>query len=339
MLVPHHRRTCCDGPSTAGVRGRGGRAGRSARRRRARRGRRRRGRRRSMAALDAAIRDSSGAFVIDLCDVEFLDSSGLSVLMRARALLGREERALAVVCPPGSRATPVRGRRRRRPALPLRVARGGGRGARARRMMRADGSAALRRPGSLLRRDTEAQQSTAEGDGADREPRRAERQTGDHVAQPVHAEQHSASGHHHGEPGRDPDDHRSRAPTAATAEEKRRRREERGRPGRVAARERGPERLGDGVELRPHAIGEVLDRRREDAVPGDDYEQERGDPLAPGSHRLDEREEGGEEATTMGSPRCVMAFSPSVENADACRSPQLATLLSSRTRSLSPRTR
>jgi anti-sigma B factor antagonist len=52
-------------------------------------------------ALDAAIRDSSGAFVIDLCDLEFLDSSGLSVLMRARALLGREERALAVVCPPG----------------------------------------------------------------------------------------------------------------------------------------------------------------------------------------------------------------------------------------------
>jgi len=54
-----------------------------------------------VAALDAAIRDSAGAFVIDLCDVEFLDSSGLSALMRARALLGREERALAVVCPPG----------------------------------------------------------------------------------------------------------------------------------------------------------------------------------------------------------------------------------------------
>jgi anti-sigma B factor antagonist len=52
-------------------------------------------------ALDAAIRDSSGAFVIDVCDVEFLDSSGLGALMRARALLGREERALALVCPPG----------------------------------------------------------------------------------------------------------------------------------------------------------------------------------------------------------------------------------------------
>ena len=52
-------------------------------------------------ALDDAIRDSVGAFVIDLCEVEFLDSSGLSVLLRARALLGQDERALAVVCPPG----------------------------------------------------------------------------------------------------------------------------------------------------------------------------------------------------------------------------------------------
>jgi anti-anti-sigma factor len=52
-------------------------------------------------ALEAAIRDSVGAFVIDLCELEFLDSSGLSVLLRARARLGQEERALAVVCPPG----------------------------------------------------------------------------------------------------------------------------------------------------------------------------------------------------------------------------------------------
>ena len=52
-------------------------------------------------ALDAAIRESVGAFVIDLSDVDFLDSSGLSGLMRARALLGREERALVLVCPPG----------------------------------------------------------------------------------------------------------------------------------------------------------------------------------------------------------------------------------------------
>ena len=53
------------------------------------------------ATLDAAIRESRGAFVIDLCDVTFLDSSGVSVLVRARAMLGREERALLIVCPPG----------------------------------------------------------------------------------------------------------------------------------------------------------------------------------------------------------------------------------------------
>ena len=53
------------------------------------------------AAVDAAIRDSAGAFVIDLADVTFIDSSGLHVLLRARSLLGREDRALAVVCPFG----------------------------------------------------------------------------------------------------------------------------------------------------------------------------------------------------------------------------------------------
>jgi anti-sigma B factor antagonist len=53
------------------------------------------------AAIDAAVRDSVGAFVIDLSGVQFIDSSGLHVLMRARDKLGREDRALAVVCPFG----------------------------------------------------------------------------------------------------------------------------------------------------------------------------------------------------------------------------------------------
>ena len=53
------------------------------------------------AALDDGIRESAGAFVVDLCDVDFLDSTGVSLLMRARALLGREERVLVVICPPG----------------------------------------------------------------------------------------------------------------------------------------------------------------------------------------------------------------------------------------------
>jgi anti-sigma B factor antagonist len=52
-------------------------------------------------ALEAAIRESVGAFIIDLTDLDFIDSSGLQVLLRARGLLGREDRALAVVCPHG----------------------------------------------------------------------------------------------------------------------------------------------------------------------------------------------------------------------------------------------
>jgi anti-sigma B factor antagonist len=52
-------------------------------------------------AIDAAIRDSEGAFIIDLSGVEFLETTGLHVLLRARGLLGREDRALAVVCPFG----------------------------------------------------------------------------------------------------------------------------------------------------------------------------------------------------------------------------------------------
>ena len=53
------------------------------------------------SALDAAIRSTAGAFVLDLCDLDFLDSSGLRLILRARALLAREDRALAIVCPPG----------------------------------------------------------------------------------------------------------------------------------------------------------------------------------------------------------------------------------------------
>jgi anti-anti-sigma factor len=38
---------------------------------------------------------------VDLTDVRFIDSTGLQVLLRARALLGREDRALVLVCPHG----------------------------------------------------------------------------------------------------------------------------------------------------------------------------------------------------------------------------------------------
>jgi anti-sigma B factor antagonist len=54
------------------------------------------------AALEEGIRRSSGPFVVDLVAVDFLDSSGIHCLVRARALLGRHERALALICPPGN---------------------------------------------------------------------------------------------------------------------------------------------------------------------------------------------------------------------------------------------
>jgi anti-anti-sigma factor len=52
-------------------------------------------------ALEQGIRESVGAFIVDLCGVEFIDSTGIHVLLRARDLLGREDRALVVVCPFG----------------------------------------------------------------------------------------------------------------------------------------------------------------------------------------------------------------------------------------------
>jgi anti-anti-sigma factor len=53
------------------------------------------------ATLQEAIVESSGDFVLDLRDLEFMDSGGVKALVRIRALLGREERSLAVICPPG----------------------------------------------------------------------------------------------------------------------------------------------------------------------------------------------------------------------------------------------
>jgi len=52
-------------------------------------------------ALEAAITTTSGALVIDLSDVSFLDSSGLLALLHGRGLLAREDRALVIVCPAG----------------------------------------------------------------------------------------------------------------------------------------------------------------------------------------------------------------------------------------------
>ena len=52
--------------------------------------------------VEMAVWGTQGAFVIDLTDVDFLDSSGLHALLRARAVLARENRSLALLCPPGT---------------------------------------------------------------------------------------------------------------------------------------------------------------------------------------------------------------------------------------------
>jgi anti-anti-sigma factor len=53
-------------------------------------------------AVELAIWGTRGAFVLDLTDVDLLDSTGLHALLRARALLAREDRPLALLCPPGA---------------------------------------------------------------------------------------------------------------------------------------------------------------------------------------------------------------------------------------------
>jgi anti-sigma B factor antagonist len=53
-------------------------------------------------AVEFAVWGTRGAFVLDLTDVDFLDSTGLHALLRARALLAREDRPLALLCPPGT---------------------------------------------------------------------------------------------------------------------------------------------------------------------------------------------------------------------------------------------
>ena len=53
------------------------------------------------AALDRAVVGGAGVFVVDLSEVSFLDSSGINVLLRTRALLGRADRELVLICPPG----------------------------------------------------------------------------------------------------------------------------------------------------------------------------------------------------------------------------------------------
>ena len=57
---------------------------------------------RFVEAVEFLVWGTSGAFVLDLSEIEFIDSTGLHALLRARALLAREDRPLALLCPPGT---------------------------------------------------------------------------------------------------------------------------------------------------------------------------------------------------------------------------------------------
>jgi anti-sigma B factor antagonist len=55
-------------------------------------------------ALRDAVRDGAGPVVVDLSEVDFVDSSGLGAIMEMYERFRHGERDLAIVVPPGSAA-------------------------------------------------------------------------------------------------------------------------------------------------------------------------------------------------------------------------------------------
>ena len=62
----------------------------------------------------------------------------------------------------------------------------------------------IRDAGNSLRAHTKAENAAAEGDPADREPGPTQRQTGDHVREPMNVEQYAAGGNSDAEAGSQP---------------------------------------------------------------------------------------------------------------------------------------
>jgi anti-sigma B factor antagonist len=56
------------------------------------------------AALQDAAREADDGLIVDLSDVAFIDSSGLSVILEVDEQLHRQRRSLAVVAPRGTAA-------------------------------------------------------------------------------------------------------------------------------------------------------------------------------------------------------------------------------------------
>lgn len=52
-------------------------------------------------ALRRATLDGEGRVVLDLCEISFIDSAGISTLLNGLRRLTRQRRKMIVVCPPG----------------------------------------------------------------------------------------------------------------------------------------------------------------------------------------------------------------------------------------------
>jgi anti-sigma B factor antagonist len=56
---------------------------------------------RLIGILNSAVQDALRSLVVDLSDVDFMDSTGLALLINAHRRLTRRSKGFAVVCPPG----------------------------------------------------------------------------------------------------------------------------------------------------------------------------------------------------------------------------------------------
>jgi anti-sigma B factor antagonist len=56
---------------------------------------------RLISALNGAVLEALRSLVVDLSDVDFMDSTGLALLINAHRRMSRRRKGFAVVCPPG----------------------------------------------------------------------------------------------------------------------------------------------------------------------------------------------------------------------------------------------